>query len=353
MSGLNLPQFETKRALIIVNLQNDSLYSKNGVYITKSHGFAGRIKAVVPYFRMLGDVIWVKTEVDPRPSAGTTNLSRVEEEIAKMDKKNRQERQVEEEQLEDDTMEDFPERTQSDQTRTLAYPTYDPTIQDRVLMRQASAKDGAQQRSLNWDVFNDKDDKLEDYFKKPRKGQKSTFMVAGSWGAEIAEGVLPVLDKAKDMVVTKNHYSAFENTSLVMSLRMRLVTDIYLCGCLTNVSVYATAADAVQHGFNVTVVEDCLGYRSEEKHEDAMRQMADIMGVNGIDSEEIIEEAGGKTLPDTEAPTHLSPVADGIALQSLSLGMDPMYRVEETMLIFPPRMKKKLGQTWILSQTLV
>lgn len=107
-----------------------------------------------------------------------------------------------------------------------------------------------------------------------------------------------------------------------MSLRMKLVTDVYLCGCLTNVSIYATAADAVQHGLGVTVIEDCLGYRSEEKHEDAMRQMADIMGVDGIDGDEIIEEAGGRVPPDTQFPMFTGPGAGGIDMQSLSLGMD-------------------------------
>ena len=99
-----------------------------------------------------------------------------------------------------------------------------------------------------------------------------------------------------------------------MALRAKLVTEVYLCGCLTNVGVYSTAADAVQHGLQVTVVEDCLGYRSEEKHEEAMRQMANIMGVNGIDSEEIIEESGGRPVPDAEVP--------GITLDELNLNAD-------------------------------
>lgn len=78
--------------------------------------------------------------------------------------------------------------------------------------------------------------------------------------------------------------------------------------------VYSTAADAVQHGLRVTLVEDCLGYRSEDKHQEAMRQMADIMGVSGIDSEEIIEESGGRLVPDAEVP--------GITLDELSLDAD-------------------------------
>ena len=119
--------------------------------------------------------------------------------------------------------------------------------------------------------------------------------------------------------MTKHYYSAFDQTSLLMNLRMKLVTEVYLCGCLTNVGIYATAADAVQHGMEVTVIEDCLGYRSEDKHVEAMRQMADIMGVNGVDSEEIIEASGGIAPPDAEEPIFTGPGVEGIAMTSLSL----------------------------------
>ncbi len=323
-SGLNVPQFATKRALIIVNAQNDSLHCENDVYVTKSQEWADRIKDVVPYFRKLGDVVWVRTEFVDTPAIALKDLSQVEREIAKMDEKNREDRRIEEEQLEDDT-----KAAPSDDTNASPsddphpdIPLYHPTSRAKSMMMRASAEDRAEQRTANMDVFNDKDNILEEQMTKPRKGKQPRFMMPGTWGARIADRLLPVMDMTKDSMLLKHHYSAFEDTSLLMSLRMKLVTDVYLCGCLTNVSIYATAADAVQHGLGVTVIEDCLGYRSEEKHEDAMRQMADIMGVDGIDSEEIIEEAGGRVPPDTRFPMFTGPGTGGIDMQSLSLGMD-------------------------------
>ncbi len=314
--GLNFPQFATKRALIIVNAQNDSLHCENDVYVTKSQEWADRIKDVVPYFRKIGDVIWVRTEFVDTPAVASKDLSLVEREIAKMDKKNREDRRLEEEQLEDDTKGSPSSDPQPD------IPLYHPTSRAKAMMMRASAEDRAEQRTANMDVFNDKDNIMEEQMSKPRKGKQPRFMTPGTWGARIADRLLPVLDMTKDSMLTKHHYSAFEDTSLLMSLRMKLVTDVYLCGCLTNVSIYATAADAVQHGLGVTVIEDCLGYRSEDKHEDAMRQMADIMGVDGIDSEEVIEEGGGTIPPDARNPIFTSPGTGGIDLQSLSLGMD-------------------------------
>ena len=335
--GLNIPQFATKRALIIVNAQNDSLHSDNDTYVTRSLDWVDRIKDVVPYFRTIGDVVWVRTEFVETPSVPAKALSQVEREIAKMDEKNREDRRLEEEQLEDDTKGVPSGDPHPD------IPLYHPTSRAKAMMMRASAEDRAEQRTANMDVFNDRDNIMEEQMTKPRKGKQPRFMMPDTWGVRIADRLLPVLDMTRDSMVLKHHYSAFENTSLLMSLRMKLVTDVYLCGCLTNVSIYATAADAVQHGLGVTVVEDCLGYRSEEKHEDAMRQMADIMGVDGIDSEEIIEEAGGRVPPDTQHPVLSGPGTGGIDIQSLSLGTDTAQSKLRTAFVLQGFTKAKLS----------
>ena len=321
-----LPRFETRQALIIVNLQNDSLYSKDDMYITKNHDFVDRIKALVPQFRTIGDIVWIKTELGTKSFPTSPGSAYIEEEVAKIDEKNREDRKVEEEHLEDDTVshqdseDSKSEHANLENSPPQDYPYYHPTSRSKAVMKRASAKARAERRTANSDVFNDTNDVFEEHMTKPRKGQQERFYIGGTLGAELADQLLSVVDESNDLIVTKYHYSAFDQTSLLMSLRMRLVTDIYLCGCLTNVGVYATAADAVQHGLGVTLVEDCLGYRSEEKHEDAMRQMADIMGVNGIDSEEIIDEVnGGAAPPDAEEPVFSGPGPEGIIFDKLSL----------------------------------
>lgn len=337
-----LPTFTTKKALIIVNLQNDSLYVKGDLYITKNHEFVDRVKALVPRFRRIGEIIWVRTEMGTRSSPTSPGSAYIEEEVAKIDQKNREDQKLAEEKLEDDTKVTSPDVTTDEETKSqqasleasgpnsssgstssyipknsIPLQTYHPTSRSQAMMKRASAKARAEQRTANMDVFNDKRDIFVEHI-KPRKGQQPKFYIGGTPGAEIADQLKPVVDESRDLIITKNHYSAFDQTSLLMSLRMNLVTDIYLCGCLTNVGVYATAADAVQHGLSVTVVEDCLGYRSEEKHEDAMRQMADIMGVNGIDSDEIFEDAS--LPPDCEESIFTGPGPEGIiGLDQLSI----------------------------------
>ena len=319
--SVNLPLFETRKALIIINLQNDSLYVKDDLYITKNRDFVPRLKEMIPYFRKHGEVVWVQTHMGILAPPPAPDAAKVEEEAAKLAEKNRQEQKRKEQQIKDDSQseqarEEAARRDQLDPIDPNAspgkdYPMFYPTSKTKEIMQQASAETRAEKRSADLQVFDDKDNQLEKHLSKPRKGQQARFYIAGTKGAELCEELQGVVDESLDLIVTKHHYSAFDQTSLLTALRAKLVTEVYLCGCLTNVGVYSTAADAVQHGLQVTVVEDCLGYRSEEKHEEAIRQMANIMGVHGIDSEEIIEESGGRPVPDAETP--------GITLDELSI----------------------------------
>ncbi|KAL2855361.1 hypothetical protein BJY01DRAFT_11221 [Aspergillus pseudoustus] len=109
-------------------------------------------------------------------------------------------------------------------------------------------------------------------------------------GAQFPAPLLAAINTESDILIEKYEYSALQSPGLVLSLRTRFVTDLYLCGSLSNASVHATALDAVRHGFSITLVEDCLGYRSFSRHEEAMRRMADIFGASGITSDELLTE---------------------------------------------------------------
>ncbi|CAF9928047.1 hypothetical protein IMSHALPRED_007364 [Imshaugia aleurites] len=312
----NMPSFETRKALVIINLQNDSLYVKDDIYITKNHDFVPRLKEMIPYFRKTGDIVWVNTHMGVIASPPPIDSARIEEESDKLAEKNRQAQKLKEQQIEDDTKREEAARRarleKIDPKGGSDYPSFYPSSRTKEIMAQASADARAEKRSADLQVFkNDAGDSFEKLLSKPRKGQQARFYIAGTPGAEICDELVDVVNEELDLIVTKHHYSAFDQTSLLTALRTKLVTEIYLCGILTNVGVYSTAADAVQHGLQVTIVEDCLGYRSEDKHEEALRQMADIMGVHGTDSEEIIEESGGRPVPDAVIP--------GITLEELSL----------------------------------
>ena len=314
--SFNVPQFETRRALVLINLQNDFFDTSDELVICKPADFVDHIKALIPFYRKLGDVVWVRTEIDETlaPPPRGTDI----EEVAQGDH------------LEtgygesaplvlDDEFKDVGTVSPSSSTSTSI--SYYPRSRTRAMMRRLSSKTGNNQLDARSDSLKERE--LHDYLAQPKK-KKSVRFRPGTRGAEISDNIMQYFDATRDLVVIKHHYSAFDATSLLLSLRMKLVTDIYLCGCLSNVSVYATAADAVRHGFGVYVIEDCLGYRSESNHIDAMRQMADIMGVSGIDSEELIMEAGGRVVPDADVVMFTGPGVEGISLQPLPLELhDP------------------------------
>ena len=307
------PKFETKKALVIINCQNDAFYHQGDFYVTHNPEFLRPLRELIPYFRRVGDIIWVRTEMGVLPSTPSPNAEKVELESVKRAEQNKKTRSKEEADLLDDTLDEKARRAQLahvDPSGSGPLPTYDPSSRIKQLMTRASADTRSERRSFNLQNLDDKDGSLEERLVKPRKGQQSRFFIAGTKGAEICDELINLMDE-NDMIVTKHFYSAFDQTSLLTSLRMSLITELYICGGVTNASIYSTAADAVQHGMGVTVLEDCLGWRSREKHDEALRQMSDIMGVNQISSEEIIEESGGRIIPDADTP--------GITLQELSL----------------------------------
>jgi len=99
----------------------------------------------------------------------------------------------------------------------------------------------------------------------------------GTTGAEFPDNVVSLIATsdpvADSVVITKAWFSAFKKTSLLAELRERKITELYIGGLLTNVCVNATALDARDLGFEVTLVEDCLGWRKRLSHVRALEEM--------------------------------------------------------------------------------
>lgn len=112
-------------------------------------------------------------------------------------------------------------------------------------------------------------------------------------GVDLSSQLLSEYVVDQDLMIHKSQYSALADFSIVNRLRARMINQLYICGTLSNAGVYATALDAVQQGFNVTLVEDCLGYRHEACHIEAMRRMADDLGASGIDCQELLDDLYG------------------------------------------------------------
>ncbi|KAG5899332.1 hypothetical protein JTB14_029283 [Gonioctena quinquepunctata] len=90
--------------------------------------------------------------------------------------------------------------------------------------------------------------------------------VQNTWGSELHKD-LKVVESATKIYKGTNpevdSYSAFwdnsklTDTKLAAQLRMRNITDVYICGVAYDVCVGATAIDAISSGFRTILLDDC------------------------------------------------------------------------------------------------
>lgn len=95
-----------------------------------------------------------------------------------------------------------------------------------------------------------------------------------------------------DKQYTKSSYSVFHIPNFLGILRSRMVTEIYFAGAHSNVGIFATVADGAMHGFMMTVVEDCVFFRSRKRHDTAMKEMEADLGMIKMDSSELLKKMG-------------------------------------------------------------
>jgi len=324
----NFPRFQTRKALFILDLQNDFVSDDGKLPVSTSSGFVQSTKTLIPVFRGLGDIVWIRSEFNEASStsdsqntakAFTSNedvVSRAAESEDDDDREGKGEEDGQSEALEEENEaeEDKAEEQDEASSHISASSSNSPHSASRQpsqraqgLLDRISARVNAKKReSLHSDF--DEEGNNEAFLTSLGTGQASICCMPGTWGADFVEDVKATIDELNDRFIVKPKYSAFDDTNLLLLLRTNFVTELYICGSLSHVSVYATAADAVRHGFTITVVEDCLGYRDEARHMEAMRQMADVMGADGITSTELIEEILGDSPEQEEFEDHIKSI---------------------------------------------
>ncbi|KAI9036931.1 isochorismatase family protein family [Aspergillus affinis] len=231
----DLPTIQTRKALLLLDFENDFVRESGALYVPNTSDFLENLPQLVSAFRRNGVIVWVRSHYE------------------------------------------------------LRRPLVGMDLQNLVVLgraEDASRKGSVSSESLDNESLEPKGPVDEEAFLSTETPQ---CCLPQSAGAQFPAPILAAID-SDDTLIEKSDYSALQDQGLILSLRTRFVTELYLCGSLSNISVYATALDAVRHGFSVTLIEDCLGFRNFPRHEEAMRRMADIFGANGITTQELIEE---------------------------------------------------------------
>jgi nicotinamidase-related amidase len=103
-----------------------------------------------------------------------------------------------------------------------------------------------------------------------RPGGDSTFIVEGTWGAQILDELEP---RAGEHVVVKKGFGGFSNTPLDTILRHMGVTTCVVAGVTTCVCVSTTVRGGVEHNYRMILVRDAVAEVSRDTHEAELRTM--------------------------------------------------------------------------------
>ena len=103
----------------------------------------------------------------------------------------------------------------------------------------------------------------------------------GSWDADVVDELGCGPDA---MVVDKVRFDAFQWTSLEPLLRGLGVTELVVCGVVTNICVETTVRSAFMRDYPVTLLADCCAAKTRRLHELSLEvlasyQLADIASI--------------------------------------------------------------------------
>lgn len=108
---------------------------------------------------------------------------------------------------------------------------------------------------------------------------------ADLWGPGMSDSadhqpiVAQLAPEPADFVLTKHRYSAFHRSTLEYDLRARGRDQLVICGIYAHIGCLTTAADAFMRDVEPFFVADGVADFSREKHDLAVKYVADVCGV--------------------------------------------------------------------------
>lgn len=95
-------------------------------------------------------------------------------------------------------------------------------------------------------------------------------IIKGSYEWEIIEG----FDTKDAVIIDKSQYSAFYETELDIILNKNNITDLIICGVMTNCCCETTTRDAFMRGYNVFFINDATGTINADLHLSALKNIS-------------------------------------------------------------------------------
>jgi nicotinamidase-related amidase len=112
---------------------------------------------------------------------------------------------------------------------------------------------------------------------RTEQGPRTNLTLSAGW-----TDLLPELNRQPaDIAVTKRSWGAFATTDLEQQLKARGVTHVVITGVVTSVGVEATARQAFELGFNVTLALDAMTDLRAESHAYSIANVFPRLGETG------------------------------------------------------------------------
>ena len=270
------PKVQTRQALVIIGLQNDFVTATGHLPIDTTSGFLDRIHTLIPKFRELnGNIIWVQSLYEADRLANTSSAGEGDAlVIAGLIDGEENTSQT----GDDESTKDQPLPAPQTQSRSAKHKQRALDLFKRVSSRRKTIPVEEAKATIEED---------EELFLLKRAKTGAACM-PGTEGAQFTNDIKDLIGTPRDAVIKTTNYSAFLGTNLLLTLRARLVTEIFVCGCLSNVSVLATVIDGARHGIKINVVQDALGFRKQNRHDLALKRMEDFFDAWMVTTEEIL-----------------------------------------------------------------
>lgn len=82
---------------------------------------------------------------------------------------------------------------------------------------------------------------------------EAPFFIPGTKGADIHSEAAPLKD---ELVITKHYPNSFLKTNLKTELEKHCITDLVVCGMMTQMCIDTTVRTAMNYGYPVTLISD-------------------------------------------------------------------------------------------------
>jgi nicotinamidase-related amidase len=93
-----------------------------------------------------------------------------------------------------------------------------------------------------------------------------------------------IFDSKVDILMESRDTARSSSNSLLATLREEIITELFLCGCITDASGYSMMYDAARQGCRLNIIEDCLGYRDKPSHDILLKYAREEMCAENITS---------------------------------------------------------------------